>query len=76
MKWAITADLHLNNTIYGLVKDGMPLKAADSYRAFDFFVDQCVARKVDRVIVAGDIYETPHPSSLFRRMANNRLQKL
>jgi DNA repair exonuclease SbcCD nuclease subunit len=78
MKIAITADLHLNNSTYN-IKDkdtGLPIKTVDSFKAFDFFVDECISRKVDRVVLAGDIYDNHHPGSTIMEMFNRRIQKV
>jgi len=78
MRVAVTADLHLNNKTYG-IKDrdsGLPIKTVDSFRALDFFVSECKAQKVDRVVIAGDVYDNYHPSSDIMEMFNTRLQDL
>ena len=58
MRTAVTGDLHLNNNTYN-IKDRdsrLPIKTVDSFKAFDFFIDECIARKVDRIVLAGDIW--------------------
>lgn len=76
-KIAIAADLHLNNNPYGkIMEDGLPLKIHDNFNALDFFVEQCIDRKVCKAIIVGDTFDNPAPSSRVRRLLNKRLQKL
>lgn len=76
MKIAITADLHLNNSTYG-IKDretGLPIKAVDSFRALDFFISESISRKVNRIVIVGDIYDNHHPGNKIMEMFNDRIQ--
>jgi len=77
MRIAITADLHLNNSTYNIrdKESGLPIKTVDSFRALDFFIDECVSRKVDRIVFAGDIYDNHNPSSSIMEMFNERVQR-
>jgi DNA repair exonuclease SbcCD nuclease subunit len=78
MKMAITADLHLNNTTYGVMdKDmGLPIRTVDAVLAFRYFVDWCLENKVDRAVLAGDIFETHAPINIVRALFNEQIQKL
>jgi exonuclease SbcD len=74
---AIAADLHLNNTTYGrMSEDGLPIKTQDAFDALTFIVDECIDRKVDRLIVVGDIFENHFPPNHMRRLLNAQLQRL
>ena len=78
MRMAITGDLHLNNNTYN-IKDketNLPIKTVDAFRALDFFVDECISRKVDRAVLVGDIYDNHFPGNGIREMFNRRVQKL
>ena len=76
-KIAIVADLHLNNNSYGKVMDdGLPLKIHDNIVALRFFVSQCLAKRVDRVVIVGDLYENSAPTSKIRRLLNAEIQQL
>jgi DNA repair exonuclease SbcCD nuclease subunit len=74
---AIAADLHLNNSTYGKAnKDGLPMKTVDALNAFVWIVDECLARRVDRFIVVGDVYDNHYPSNLVRKTFNQQVQRL
>jgi len=78
MKIAVTADTHLNNSVYGVrdPESGLPLKTVDSFRALDFFVEESIVRKVDRVCFVGDIYTNHYPLNSIRQMFVERVQML
>lgn len=77
MRIAICADLHLNNNSYGkIMDDGLPLKVHDNFAALKFFVDQCIEQKINRVVVVGDVYDNPGPTSKIRALFNDHVQKL
>ncbi len=76
-KIAIAADLHLNNNPYSkIMDDGLPLKIHDNFVALQFFVNECLSRKVDRVVIVGDSYENSAPTSKIRRLLNAQIQRL
>ena len=77
MRTAVTGDLHLNNNTYN-IKDRdsrLPIKTVDSFKAFDFFIDECIARKVDRIVLAGDIWNNHYPNGTMQEMFNKRVQR-
>jgi DNA repair exonuclease SbcCD nuclease subunit len=78
MIMAITADLHLNNSVYGVMdKDtGLPIRTVDSLKALSFFVDSCIEKKIDRAVIAGDVYDTHAPVNTVQRLFNRQVQKL
>jgi DNA repair exonuclease SbcCD nuclease subunit len=78
MRMAITADLHLNNSVYGVTdKDtGLPIRTVDAFKAFEFFVDKAIEMKVDRVVVVGDIFDNHAPSNSIHFLFNKQVQKL
>jgi len=78
MRIAITADLHLNNSVYGVYDKDMrlPLRTVDALRALEFFVDKSISLKVDRIVVAGDVFDNHTPSNHVRRMFHRQIQKL
>jgi len=75
---AITADLHLNNNTYQVIDpdSGLYLKTVDSLNAFEWFARQAVEKKVDRVVIVGDIYQHPDPTEAVRRRVSPVLQML
>ena len=78
MKMAITADLHANDSCYGIRdKDsGLLVKTADALKALDFFIEKGLEAQADRFVVVGDIYDDHCPDSLVRRLVGERLQRL
>lgn len=78
MRMAITADLHLNNSTYGVEdkETGLPIRTIDSIRAFKFFVDSCISLNVDRAVIIGDVFDDQAPINTVRQMFNEQIQKL
>ncbi|HRI64157.1 MAG TPA: DNA repair exonuclease [Polyangium sp.] len=80
MKFFHTADVHLDSPLCGLDRyDGAPvdkLRGA-TRRALESLVDECVAEKVDFLLIAGDLYDgdwTDYNTGIFfiRQMARLR----
>lgn len=78
MKIAVTADPHLNNNSYHIQDSdsGLYIKSIDAIRAFEWFGDEAINRKVDRIVVVGDVYHHPDTTELIRTRLNKVLQKL
>jgi len=78
MKIAITADPHLNNNTYQIIDpdSGLYVKSVDAINAFEWFADESIARKVDRVVVLGDTFHNSDPTEAIRRRVSPVLQKL
>ena len=62
IRFAHTADLHLDSPFKGLRADA-PGRVADAlyaatFKAWDNIVDLCIAKRVDALLVAGDIYDS------------------
>ena len=73
---AFTGDLHVNNTAYGKLANGLPVKVYDNLKAIDFLIESCIEKKVQHLIIGGDLYDNQAPNSQIRRLVNERLQKL
>ncbi len=80
MKFFHTADVHLDSPLCGLDRyDGAPvdkLRGA-TRRALESLVDECIAEKVDFLLIAGDLYDgdwTDYNTGIFfiRQMARLR----
>ncbi len=80
MKFFHTADVHLDSPLCGLDRyDGAPvdkLRGA-TRRALEALVDECIAEKVDFLLIAGDLYDgdwTDYNTGIFfiRQMARLR----
>jgi len=81
MKSLICTDLHLNNSNYGRVDtDGLSFRTRDFCRAFEVVVNQAIDMRkggqLDRFIITGDIYETPHPASNVHRFFLRQVKRL
>ena len=78
MRIAITADLHLNNNTYQVIDpdSGLYIKSVDAINAFEWFAQQAVEKKVDRVVIIGDIYHNSDPTEAIRRRVSPVLQML
>jgi len=78
MKIAVTADSHLNNNTYQIIDPdtGLYIKSLDAIEAFEWFADESIERKVDRVVVIGDIFHNSDPTEAIRRRVSPVLQKL
>lgn len=66
-----TADWH-----YGMRHYGLPQREADMYKAGDFVVKRAIELKVDAVVLAGDIFDTPKPSAFTVQVLADQVRRL
>ena len=59
MKIGIISDLHLGKRNYGIIE-----LENDFYKQYHKNIQELIKNKVDTVIIAGDIFDTPKPSAL------------
>lgn len=80
MKIAVTADLHLNKTVYKSIMDrtliNLPFRNVDFMNSFRYIVDECVKIGPDMLVIGGDIYDHYEPSNEIRGFFSNELSKL
>lgn len=76
MKIAVAADLHLNNSTYGRIHNGLPLKTYDAIKALEFVVTRSIDEGVTTFVGVGDIYTTHCPGNTVRELANEQFQRL
>lgn len=71
MKILHTADWH-----YGMRHYGMAERETDMYRAGDYVVRRAVELKVDAVVMAGDMFDTPKPAAHTVQVLANQVRQL
>ena len=81
MKILITADTHLNKTIFKGVMDrkltDMPFRNADFTRALSWVVDKAIDEiKPNLFVINGDIYDTYNPGNQIRKFFSEQLKRL
>lgn len=80
MKIAIIADVHLNKSTYGQVKDKehshLPFRTVDFMRAFEYSVDKAIALSPDFLVVVGDTFDNHYPNNDVSGFLNKQLKKL
>lgn len=78
MIMAITADLHINNSCYGIrdKASGLYVKTADALKALDFFIEKGLQAGAERFVFVGDIFDDHFPDNNVRRLLAERLQRL
>jgi DNA repair exonuclease SbcCD nuclease subunit len=71
------SDLHLGYKSTRLNNaQGINLREADGYVAFSRVVNDIIASEVDAVVIAGDIFHSPHPEIRTIVFAQNQFRKL
>lgn len=79
MKFIHIADAHLDSPFLGLSflpsKQFSQIKEATS-KSFERTVDAALAEKVDLFLIAGDTFDSVHPSPKSQLFLNNQLQRL
>ena len=76
-KTAIFADLHLQNNepIGGVDQNGINLRTKDKISYLNTVIDYAVDNKLNSIINAGDLFDTPTPSNKLKTMVSKALQK-
>ena len=76
MKIVAFADLHVDKNRTGRVKGGIPIRVLDVLANLDYLIDFAIAKDVDYVLFAGDMYDIANPSAKYRQMVYKRLARL
>src|SRR3989304_334393 len=80
MKIAITADLHLNKSVYKGVMDKdcplIPFRNVDFMKAFSYVCDKTIENKPDLMVIAGDVYDNHSPSNEIRGFFSGQLHRV
>ncbi|KRM96644.1 metallophosphoesterase [Liquorilactobacillus aquaticus DSM 21051] len=79
MKFIHTADLHLDSPFEGLKKipDNFSKQLYKaSMTAFDEMIKDAINKKVDFILIAGDLYDNPHPSVTAQLFLQKEFTKL
>jgi exonuclease SbcD len=80
MKIYITADCHLNKSLYKGIFDEefnvLPFRNGDFMRSFRSIIDTVIQDKADLFIIAGDIYENYEPLNPIRSFFISQLRRL
>lgn len=80
MKIAVMADVHLNKSTYGQVKDKdlthLPFRTVDFMRAYEYSIDKIVGLKPDLFVIVGDTYDNFYPNSDVSGFFNAQIKKL
>lgn len=80
MKIAIFADVHLNKSTYGQVKDKdlshLPFRTVDFMRAFEYGIDKAIGLRPDLCVVVGDTFDNHYPNNDVSGFLNSQLRKL
>lgn len=70
-----TSDLHLGTTFKGL-GDKSKLHRIDCQNVFTNIIDLCIKEKVDGLLFAGDLFDTPEPQKSLVKFVVNELKRL
>lgn len=76
MKLGLVSDLHLGYATGRISVDGVNIRELDGYIVFRSIVQQMIASSVDAVVIAGDLYHSPHPSDRARLEMQDGLRSL
>ena len=80
MKIAIIADVHLNKSTYGQVKDKdlshLPFRTVDFMRAFEYSIDKAIKLTPDLLVIVGDTYDNFYPNNDVSGFFNAQIKKL
>jgi len=74
-----TADLHLDSPFQGIAQiapDAQDLLYESTFQAFERIVDLCLERRVDFLLVAGDVYEGPGRNLRAQQKFRSSLERL
>lgn len=76
MKVAHIADCHIGYKAGDKIKDGTNLRELDGYEAFDTCIEEMIEKKVDVIMLAGDLFHSPNPSVKNYERVLKTLQKI
>ncbi len=75
VKFIQTSDLHLGMTFKSL-GDKSKLHRIDCQTVFSNIIDLCIKEKVNALLIAGDLFDTPEPQKSLVKFIINELEKL
>jgi len=76
LKYVAFGDLHLDHSVTGKTKEGVPIRVLDVYQNLVDLVSFSIENKVDYVLFTGDMYRTNHPSQTYKAMVQKQIMRL
>lgn len=76
IKFVFSADWHINNTIIGKQKGGIPIRVLDCLQNIDSSIDFAIENEADFYLFGGDMYRNSKPSSHYKTMVHERVMRL
>jgi exonuclease SbcD len=72
------ADIHIGMENYGYIdsQTGLHTRLLDFKKSLEFVVDYAIAKKLDLIIIAGDIYKNSYPTPTHQRIFVEAMMKL